>query len=530
MTSPFGVVDYEALRRLHQRATEAAERANSNPDDDATGDAAQSALEAYQRGVATYESGNDRATHRRRRAFGQQPEVEQSPSVVESVQRGVRGLLRTGVETVKALPRFALDVVNPVGLLPTAAGRRNRERVAEAAGSPILAVTETIRQARDPLAPPVTPEQSAGAFGGLAFAVGAPFARARVGARAIESSLAEKPVRPAQAEPGTEVVPPTPHPEPSPVASRALEQRVADATPANTDVAALRPQDYVRAEKLGFTEPESVSRLHEAAGEAIQAAREHGTDWRVPVTWTQTAEAAERLGLRPNEILRRPAERLNTVELEALKLVAERADDRIATLARQLGDETLTAGQRLDIETAYERTWAEYRTVVSHFSKARTEAGRNLNILRKVANRPLDPLVWQGIAERVHRGPLTTAEMQQVRGLVAAGDRTALVRGVAALGPGRRMAQFVTMVKAGYLSKPSTHARNIGSNLANVAFRNVADVPATLLDAAIAPLTGQHTKSFAGFLSADRKGAVEGVGAARRALREGVSPETIEAW
>ena len=709
MTSSFGVVDYEALRRLHQRATEAAQRANDNPDDDAADQIANAALDAYERGTTNYQNQPTRRLPSvTERMEGTEREVQRQgvavrghrtpPSEARLYEReGIAGV--GGV--VEGVARFPVDVARAAGRTLHGTIRRPAgpdTRAYEAAGGEVPKRAESIEQPglgdmgrglatmgydlqSSLMEPDITGPERFGRIVGMVGNVGllaagraGEIAKGRANARAMELSLrraadselaaretgsatraseraqlaqqateigagpkpqpaatvprgtraervksiverrdaegvvvsqplraeyngivaretrvaeetaaAADPLRQAVSEHGAtrpEVVgaiaggglgaaigatkgetpteriknalllgglgavgggylaraprvartPALRLSEAEPAAPAVVERRIAAATPTDINVGALRPQDYVRAEKLGFTEPESVSRLHEAAGEAIQAAREHGTDWRVPVTWTQTAEAAERLGLRPNEILRRPAERLNTVELEALKLVAERADDRIATLARQLGDETLTAGQRLDIETAYERTWAEYRTVVSHFSKARTEAGRNLNILRKVANRPLDPLVWQGIAERVHRGPLTTAEMQQVRGLVAAGDRTALVRGVAALGPGRRMAQFVTLVKAGYLSKPSTHARNVGSNLANVAFRNVADVPATLLDAAIAPLTGQHTKSFAGFLSASQRGAVEGVGAARRALREGVSPETIEAW
>lgn len=703
MTTPYGVIDYNALRRLHQQATDAAQHANENPNDDTAEQVAQSALEAYERGISNYQTlsqriaDTERATRRREHRAPPSEAELYAREGVKGLRGTVEGVVRFPVDVARAVGR-SLDRTIPASALVRRTGGRVPSRAPREEGPGLGElgrglVTMGYNMQSSLMEPDITGPERFGRIVGMLGNVGllaagraGGLAKARTGARAIEASLAqraasqakvadetgsllrmgirnvrqpqsaveavqarraaaleaeparpisravgefdtevaraqaERPVRarmdaeraarqvaaeaernalreamdePArlralrrQPEAGTvspQVVGaitggglgavvggtkgettgeriknalilgglgtlgggylmrgrPTPRPTttalrvpeaPSPTSSRAVEQRIAAATPARTDVAALRPQDYVRADKLGFTDPESVARLNAVAGEAIQAARERGLDWRQPVTWQQTAETAQALGLRPSEIITRVPERLTTAELEALKLVAQRADDAIADVSRRLGDRNLTVDQKLDLETSYDRLWAEYRTVFSHFSRGRSEAGRSLNILRKIADRPLDPLVWQGIAERMHQGPLTTAQMQQVRGLVAAGDREALVRGVAGLRPGRRLSQFVTLLKAGFLSKPSTHARNIGSNIANLMFRNVADVPATLLDAAIAPLTGQRVKSFAGSVGAARRGATEGAAAAARALRQGAAPETVEGW
>src|SRR3990167_10123971 len=50
----YGVIDRGELTRLHQRASEAAQRANENPDDDTAYEAAQRAVEVYSRGLANY--------------------------------------------------------------------------------------------------------------------------------------------------------------------------------------------------------------------------------------------------------------------------------------------------------------------------------------------------------------------------------------------------------------------------------------------------------------------------------------------
>src|SRR3990167_3668237 len=81
MTYSFGVVDYEALRRLHQRATEAAQRANDNPDDDAADQIANAALDAYERGTTNYQN---------------QP-TRRLPSVTERMEGTEREVQRQGV-------------------------------------------------------------------------------------------------------------------------------------------------------------------------------------------------------------------------------------------------------------------------------------------------------------------------------------------------------------------------------------------------------------------------------------------------
>jgi hypothetical protein len=287
---------------------------------------------------------------------------------------------------------------------------------------------------------------------------------------------------------------------------------------------------YIRPEKLGMTTPEQISRINQVGGEAIQAARDRGLDWRAPVTNKQTEELATRLALRPSMLMKKNAERMTTGELLATEQVLRRADDQIATISRQMGDPNLTAGQALDLSNAYDVAWADYRAIFSQFSAARSEAGRSLQILGRVAQDVTDPIVWQRIAAKAKGGPLTTAEMQRIRLIGEQGNPRKLVAAVQHLAPGQRWAQFATLVKMGYLSKPSTHVRNVGSNAINVAFRTAADIPATLMDAAVAPFTGQHVKSMGGILEAAKRGAQEGVVAARKALREGASPETLEGW
>lgn len=165
--------------------------------------------------------------HAARRAMGAQPPDESDRSLWESVQGGAKGLLEAGWGAIKGLPTFAqhigraLSQVDPGGAPRPMPGTTPEERIAATepvlrdVASPVTGYLAMVKQAHDPLAPPVTPEQAAAATAPLAATmVGAasPFVNGAApvaeGAAPVTEPLPEAPeVPPAAAVRATELPP-----------------------------------------------------------------------------------------------------------------------------------------------------------------------------------------------------------------------------------------------------------------------------------------------------------------------------------
>lgn len=289
---------------------------------------------------------------------------------------------------------------------------------------------------------------------------------------------------------------------------------------------------YWRPDKLGVdpNDAQAMAVYDQAMGEAVTAARARGIDPHTPVPWELVQERAAREALDPAAILRKDPARMTSAEFIGQDIVNTRVKGQIDDLMRQRGAPDLTAGQALDLDNAINAKWAQLRAGLLQSSRAVSQFGRDLNAARILIRDATDPIVWQRVAAKIKGGPLTLEEMRRIDTLGRKGDMQAVATALRQLQPGHRWRQMATLLRVGYLTKLSTHIRNVGGNAVHIVARTASDIPASLIDEAIGAMTGQYVKSWQGIRAAAARGAVNGWQEAQQMIRTGASAEEMAKW
>ena len=276
--------------------------------------------------------------------------------------------------------------------------------------------------------------------------------------------------------------------------------------------------DYVNLAKFDV-DPSGAQRL---SAEVERLVRAEGLHPKERVPWSRTREIASQLGLDvTDETLGSVNRRLTGPEMLAIRNIISAniaAGERLYQQRAKLPERSEPVAEIDRLITAIEKQNAR---LLDRFIQARSQTGRDLNNLKIVANRTLDPTVWLSTAQKIARRDLTASEITTISQLVETRDRAKLVQFVHGLRRATPWEKTVTLWKAGLLTNPKTHVVNITSNTTMSALEAVKDPVAALADRLLSMASGVRTKGgwSRGMLDASGRGAVEGLREAGDVLR-----------
>jgi len=131
-------------------------------------------------------------------------------------------------------------------------------------------------------------------------------------------------------------------------------------------------------------------------------AEAEGLDPKQRVTWEETKQVARELGMQPTDVsaLAKSTRGLTAAELLAVRNQVRENVEGIERsslrLAQMDGLETAEASlERQLLRQGIEQAEAQNTLLLSRFIRERSDAGRNLNALKILANQTMDPVVWR---------------------------------------------------------------------------------------------------------------------------------------
>src|SRR6267142_2042308 len=252
----------------------------------------------------------------------------------------------------------------------------------------------------------------------------------------------------------------------------------------------VRPDDYANFAKFDL-DPTGRTRLE---AEVERVVTETGVHPKRAVSWEQVRRSAAQLGLDVNAEGTQVNRRISGARLLAIRNIISANIDRQEKWAGELADATITPARRAQLDRMNSVLDAQNSNLLSEFVTARSAAGRELNALKLVASRSLDPNVWWLKARQLANRDLTTDELTDIRRLLSERDRAGLVSYVARLRDTPVSEQLTTLWKAGLLTNPKTHLVNITGNTAMAALETAKDPVAAGADWLLSLWTQQRTK------------------------------------
>lgn len=251
------------------------------------------------------------------------------------------------------------------------------------------------------------------------------------------------------------------------------------------------------------------------------------------VTHEETVEVAKELGLDPERLIRNAERRLSGAELLALRDAISENVDAMESAAKVLADPQSTSPQRDEAQQLMTRLHNQTEQFTARFIREREQTGRDLNALKIIAQRSLDPAVWLAQAERIKGLALTPEETLEISQLAKGQKRPELIHFVSSLHRSTKLDKFLTLWKAGLLTAPPTHAANILGNVSMAALETAKEPLAYVTDAIISLIRGEamsKSPSFRGLFTAQFTGAARGTKAAYKIMKTGVNPEGSSKW
>jgi len=289
----------------------------------------------------------------------------------------------------------------------------------------------------------------------------------------------------------------------------------------------INPDDYVNVAKFAL-DPGGEKRLRNEVTRVVEA---EGLHPKQRISWTETKRMAATIGLRPQDLVQREAARLNGAEMLAIRNIVSTNVDAIEGMSKRLGDATLTPELRERFERAISGLESQNDALLGKFVQARSAAGRDLNNLKILANRTLDPVTWLVKTQRLTGDAGFTPEVRtNVLRLIHEGDRAGLVRYLASVRQTPWYEKMTTLWKAGLLTNPKTHAVNITSNTTMAILETAKDNPAVVFDRLMSLWTGEITKAptTLATLAASAKGARQGARDAWQILKGQGSADALQ--
>jgi hypothetical protein len=282
--------------------------------------------------------------------------------------------------------------------------------------------------------------------------------------------------------------------------------------------AAVDPDEFANIRKFALDES-GEARLREEV-QSVVASRELAPKERV--TWDETREIAQRLGLDITAIAREKAGRLSGPEMLAIRNVVSQNIRHAEQLSKRMFNPDIADEARAEAGRLIGMLDAQNDALLGRFVKERTQAGRDLNNLKIVAANSLDPAVWFARAKRIlGERALTDEHRIGILRLINTSDRDGLARYVAGMREVTAAEKLVTLWKAGLLTAPTTHLANFLGNTTMAVLETAKDAPALLFDRLIGVVTGNATKGGASTdaIRASWRGARKGFRAARRVMK-----------
>lgn len=291
----------------------------------------------------------------------------------------------------------------------------------------------------------------------------------------------------------------------------------------------VNPDDYLNIEKFAL-DPTGEQRLRSEITKVVQ---EQGIHPKQVVSWEETRALANDIGLGdlPKEQLNT---RLNGPQMLAIRNIVSTNVEALEGLYGKVKTAGLTPAEMAKVDQSIGYLERENDALLGRFTRNRTQTGRDLNNLKILANRVMDPFTWLTKAENLaQQAGKTLAPEQRARivELVKSGDKGQLVKYIVGIRPVSRVGQAVSLWKTGLLTNPKTHIANLLGNTAMAGLETAKDLPAALVDRVLSLGTGLHAKSFSllGTAKATWKGAKEGAQEAYAIARHGV-PADLTRW
>lgn len=271
-------------------------------------------------------------------------------------------------------------------------------------------------------------------------------------------------------------------------------------------------------------------------------------------SWKEVEEVAEQLGRDPIEFVKRTANNrpLTDAEIQALSNTIKTASDYLSRKYELINKRPDMEEEILQKADQYERLLNE---ATQKLVGGGTELGRGVNIYRNIAkNKMDDPTYWLKEAQKligarkkirvvepgrvfgkkikVEEGKFPEELREAIEDLRGRGDQIGLSYLMSHLRESNNWEKAVTLWKAGLLTAPTTQFANALGNTTMAGLETTKDIPATVLDILISPITGERKKAFTfRKIRAQGQGFIEGTVKAGKFIKTGIDPEfTLDKW
>lgn len=244
-----------------------------------------------------------------------------------------------------------------------------------------------------------------------------------------------------------------------------------------------------------------------------------GLETRGVQTFDEMKEIADQLGMDPEKMIRNIVDdKISAGEVVALRDSIKAAVD-FKVASHGLMEEAITSAEKEAVVLRLAQNDQLLSDSINQLVKGGTEAGRAVVAYRIIARDTLDPTFWLKEARKIVGEERWTKMGQKefdevvvgINDLITKKDKLGLAYFVAGLKESGGAEKMITLWKAGLLTSPTTHMANLMGNTTMQALETAKDIPATLIDWAISPLTGTRTKAMTlqGFVE-QTKGLMKG--------------------
>lgn len=254
-------------------------------------------------------------------------------------------------------------------------------------------------------------------------------------------------------------------------------------------MAEVNPDDYVNFSTMGLS-PEAEDGLRAQVRETVV---EHGLSPKEVISNKQTI--ADSFGVEERDLIRGTTKELPRVQMLAMKNYLKTNTEQVARLSQMLAGD-IPVARREEIVSEIAHLEGLNDELLTRFTLMRSEAGRQLQSLKIMAQFTNDPFSWYLRAAKVMDGrPVTEDVRHAIDGFLRADDMKGLteyVSGLRKVTVGDRLAKAW---KAGLLTIPVTHIANFTGNTTMFALESASDVTAYGLDSIAAAFTGRRQRA-----------------------------------
>lgn len=282
--------------------------------------------------------------------------------------------------------------------------------------------------------------------------------------------------------------------------------------------------------KPGFDEIAKGFSLNKSGEDILKETLEKSSYQKKTITWDETKDIAEGLGLRASDLVKKKADKLSGSEILAIRDIINQNVDFVSQAQQKIKQGGLTPTVVDDLERKISVAMGQTQELTNKFLEARSAAGRTLNSLKIIANRNMEPANWMAIAQRVRGGQELTDDIaQNIIDLTSTNDRVGLVDYIASLQKASLKEKGANLWKAGLLTSFRTHEANIIGNTAMSGLESVKDIPATVVDWGTSLFTGERTKALAPIKKgiAGAEGTISGIKKGAKYLKTGVDVDDL---